>query len=281
MGYETDGWPTPAPKAPSKPQSFDDLINDHSGEDGEWLNAEAVVGTTAVLLLKRGDHKSARLLLDVVRAVKEWNDEHGENWPWLEVDSGHRAQFTDQVMNDVLRPVFMDVMRRRQYHAYWVDVRETLPLVGPDWRDQVQAYLSGKGVTNQGRRARMESPRLVEDNLTFTNRGELIVFKMLKKIQEQDFPRDDTIGVFPLPGARVLGHTWEPDILVTYKGRAGVIEIDGPHHKGRRALDATRDHLYRDAGVAVIDRIPVEVLSDASELGMCLRRFLKRLGEAR
>jgi hypothetical protein len=46
-------------------------------------------------------------------------------------------------------------------------------------------------------------------------------------------------------------------------------------------MDITRDHLLRDAGIAFVDRVPVEALSDPIELEAVLRRFLKRLAETR
>jgi hypothetical protein len=70
-------------------------------------------------------------------------------------------------------------------------------------------------------------------------------------------------------GGRLPGKTWEPDVLVTYKKRAGVLESDDPHHNARRAMDKTRDNLWLDAGVAFV------------ELDASLRKFLKRLSETR
>lgn len=122
--------------------------------------------------------------------------------------------------------------------------------------------------------------RYVEDWLSFTKAGELTVYQALKKLQDS-VPHDDAIGIFPLADGRIPGKTWEPDILVTYKGRAGVLETDGPHHNARRAMDTSRDHLWLDAGIAFVDRVPAEALSDAEELTAVLRRFLKRLGQAR
>jgi hypothetical protein len=120
----------------------------------------------------------------------------------------------------------------------------------------------------------------MEDGLSFTNEGELTVYLALKLLQET-LPADRTIGIFPLAGGRIPGHTWEPDVLVTYKNRAGVLEIDGPHHNARRAMDMSRDHLLRDAGVAFVDRIPVETVSDPKELGAALTRFIRRVAETR
>lgn len=79
------------------------------------------------------------------------------------------------------------------------------------------------------------------------------MYQALKQIQES-FPRENTIGIFPLAGGRLPGKTWEPNVLVTYKGRAGVLEIDGPHHDVRRAMDLSRDHLLLDSGIAFVVR---------------------------
>jgi hypothetical protein len=46
-------------------------------------------------------------------------------------------------------------------------------------------------------------------------------------------------------------------------------------------MDMTRDSLWLDAGVAFVDRLPVETLSDPRELDSSLRKFLKRLSQTR
>ena len=45
----------------------------------------------------------------------------------------------------------------------------------------------------------------------------------------------------PNPSVRVPGHTWEPDFLVAYNKRVGVIEVDGSTHHNRWAADKTKD----------------------------------------
>jgi very-short-patch-repair endonuclease len=84
-----------------------------------------------------------------------------------------------------------------------------------------------------------------------------------------------------LAGGRLPGRTWEPDVLVTYRGRAGVLEIDGPHHNRRRAFDTSREHLFRQSGVALVDRVTVEAIVNPDELMTILKRFLKWLAETR
>ncbi|MGJ3559480.1 hypothetical protein ACR6C2_15055 [Streptomyces sp. INA 01156] len=144
-----------------------------------------------------------------------------------------------------------------------------------DWRKQLKAS-NGAQPTNQARRPRLESQHPIEDGLHFTNEWEHRVYVVLRERQAA-LSDIETIGVLPLPGMRVLGHTFEPDLLVTYKGRAGVIEIDGPHHKGRRSDDASRERLLRNAGIKHIDRIDVRDSTTKVQVEKFVDTFLKHL----
>jgi hypothetical protein len=244
------------------------------------IKADALLGITAVLLRQRGQQDVARMLLDVIQStVDPSSDRYEPDDLWFEVAPEQMDEFVGSVVEKI-RDACHEVCKRRNYDLWFGGVREILPDVGPDWREGLAQPSGGKRPTNHARRVRPEPKRPTEDWLSFTNDGELTVYRTLKK-QQESMPPDETIGIFPLPGGRLPGKTWEPDLLVTYKGRAGVIEIDGPHHNARRALDTTRDHMWLDAGVAFVDRILVETLSNPRELEAVLKRFLKRLAETR
>ena len=148
---------------------------------------------------------------------------------WLEVASEHMEAFDDPIV-DKIRDACCEIDQRRNYQISFAGVREALPDVGPDWQESLRRQLiGGARPTNQARRVRSEPPRFVEDGLHFTNDGELAVYKLFKKIQAS-MPGDETIGIFPLASGRLPGKTWEPDVLVTYKKRVGVLEMDGPQH---------------------------------------------------
>ncbi len=278
----------------SEPATYDQILEDGGFLDEyerRQLRGEATLGHAAVLLVQRGEQDIARLLLDVVKIDVErdtdpwssssdpWSSSNHDDL-WLEVAPEHRDQFTKQVVSRVSE-VCVEISNRRGYGISRVGVREVLPYVGPQWREQLRQQFNGKRPTNQARRVRSSVPRHEEDWLVFTNPGELTVYRALKQIQEKDLPRDYTIGIYPLAGGRVPGRTWEPDVLITYKGRAGILEIDGPSHNVRRAMDLSRDHILYDTGIAFVDRVPVEALNDPAELTATLRRFLRRLGETR
>ena len=114
------------------------------------------------------------------------------------------------------------------------------------------------------------------DGLTFGSEAEIVVWHELKAVQAI-LPRTETIGIVPNCVLRVAGHEFSPDFVVTYKGRAGIIEVDGPHHRGRYAADRQKDELELDAGMKYAYRIPVEDVSVPEYLYGHLERFLKRL----
>ena len=122
-------------------------------------------------------------------------------------------------------------------------------------------------------------PRLESDRLLFRTPEELLVYDELCRIQ-RELPRHENLTIAPVQAVRVPGHTWEVDLLVMYRGRVGVIEVDGGAHHGRWAADRTRDRLLEDAGVAYVDRIPVEEARDPAEVRAFLDRFLFRLSRA-
>jgi hypothetical protein len=269
------------PGAQARPQTYDELLANDRLDHGERLRlqGEAVVSLAAHLLIGRGHDKIVGLLLDVERIeVEPREDRFDDDSLWLEVAPEHLPGFTEDVVSKI-KEACSEIDKRKGYGMWCAGVREVLPELGPGWQDNLRQLLGGRP-TNHARKIRIEPPRWVDDSLCFTNDGELAVYRALKKIQAI-YPSDDTIGIFPLPGGRLPGKTWEPDVLVTYRKRAGVLEIDGPHHTGRRAMDMSRDSLFLDAGVAFAHRIPVEVLNDPRELDASLKKFLKRLAETR
>ncbi|HEX5408000.1 MAG TPA: hypothetical protein VFX16_37525 [Pseudonocardiaceae bacterium] len=273
-----DPW---GPKANSSPKTYEELLKDpfmNTAESRE-IRADSALGHTVALLMHRGERDVAELVLEIETVRVEY-DHSDQSWDiWFDVVAEQMSRFNEVRMGR-LRDVWAEVCNRLGYETFWIGVREILPSVGPGWREQFQSQ-SVKRPTNNGRRVRSGTIRFAEDYLAFTNDGERVVYRALRQIQEEDLPRDSTVGIFPLAGGRIPGRTWEPDFLITYRGRAGVLEVDGPHHNGRRAMDSTRDHLLLDAGVAFVDRIPVETIGEPSELNAALRRFLRRLGESR
>ncbi|WP_156325338.1 hypothetical protein [Nonomuraea sp. SBT364] len=259
-----------------------------------------------VRILLRGDNveftdqerSAAKQLIEPLMSVRkivlyQWN--WRVNWT-LQLLPEHLQAIQDEANKKILDRAFGDAVSRifaGVSHHDRLDVEkldfevfrepEDVPL---DWHHLLR---QAKQAGNQGRRPRSETARSTsvaspavrppaEDGLTFTNLGELAVYRALKEIQA-GLPLHETIGIFPLPGARVLNQTFEPDILVTYRGRVGILEIDGPKHRGRYANDRSRDRLFMNAGIPIVERLGAEEVSDQDALDAFLRIFIDRLAK--
>jgi hypothetical protein len=271
------------PSVSSDLRTYSQIRDDESVPSGELeeLLVDETINLMGKVLLQQDQRDAAAVLLRIVRSeVEETCDYNRETQGlWLEYEHQDGAAFESH--RQALLDVFHDVTKRKKLPLDWLGLREVLPDVTYGWRQQLAEDLGGRRQTNQARRVREQSPRHAEDDLVFTNPGELRVYRALKRIQEDEYPREKSFTIFPLPRARIPGATREPDFVVTYRGRTGVLEIDGPHHNQRRSHDLSSDHLYRDAGIAWVDRLSVEGTNDPTELDDGLRRFLRRLDESR
>lgn len=256
-----------------------DTDDDPYAAQPEMINESLAL--TSQVLHRRGFVDQARAMERVVRHEvdyqSDWNQEVAVLF--LEYEPEDESLFKQH--EDSIRDVWFEMVRRKRYEPEIlgaIDFREVLPVVSGGWREQLAEILRGERRSNHARKVREEDPRWTEDNLFFTNGGELQVYRALKRRQENTLPAGETIGIYPLSRGRVRGATREPDLIVTYRGRAGIIEVDGPHHNVRRANDMTRDELFRDAGAAETFRIPVEALQNPDELEGHIDRVLRRLG---
>ncbi|GCB45363.1 hypothetical protein [Streptomyces sp. NL15-2K] len=238
----------------------------------EWL-----LGTSAVLAYHLGKTDTARMIADVTSAeVRLWNTEYDHEGYRivLVVEPGLYPTYDEEALEGIA-VVMRDVMWGSSKSVDELVARPSIPRLGPDWRRQIQTA-DGPKPSNQGRKVQLEPGHPVEDQLRFTNEWELDVYRVLRERQES-LPDDETIGIVPLGGMRVRGWTFEPDLLITYRGYAGVIEIDGPHHKGHAGRDHSRSRLLLNAGVRYVDRLNVEEVNSRAEVEKFVDSFLTRL----
>ncbi|MEV0483767.1 hypothetical protein AB0I69_24560 [Streptomyces sp. NPDC050508] len=238
----------------------------------EWL-----LGTSAVLAYHLGKTDVARMIADASSVeVRLWNTEYNEEGYRivLVVEPGLYPMYDDDAMEGIVE-VMREVLWGSAKQVDTLVARPSIPRLGPDWRRQIKTA-DGPKPSNQGRKVQLEPSHPVEDQLRFTNEWELDVYRVLRERQES-LPDDETIGIVPLGGMRVRGWTFEPDLLITYRGYAGVIEIDGPHHKGHAGRDHSRSRLLLNAGVRYVDRLNVEEVSSRAEVEKFVDSFLTRL----
>ncbi|MFF9001616.1 hypothetical protein ACF1GW_06785 [Streptomyces achromogenes] len=248
------------------------------------MTDDEVIGAASVLLVQRGYREAAALMLDVTNV---WIERHT-----IREDSmsfSYEREYQEVIMEleprllpnsgyllNHIRSAFEAVGAGCGRNIEDVSAREVIPRVGSNWREQLVRELKGGRKTNQARKIRLEPRHPTEDGLHFTNEWEHRVYQVLKERQAA-LPDNDTIGVVPLGALRVRGHTFEPDFMITYRGRVGVIEIDGPHHKGRASADRSRDRLLKHAGVRDVDRLCVEDSTTKEDVEKFVTDFLKHL----
>jgi hypothetical protein len=204
------------------------------------------------------------------------------NSPVSRPDLGEIERWCDLVAVKLLAPA---PRRRGSYRHSLTPSERSLrarPAANTSWARTADRAALDRPI-NQARRERAGGPHPGEDGLVFGSTGELRVYRALKRLQAS-FPQEDTISIAPLPGVRLrAGNTWSPDVLVLGRGRALIIETDGPHHRSLRRYvdDRNRDLQWQRCGVPVV-RLAVEDLPDSDALDTRLReeimRHLRRAG---
>jgi hypothetical protein len=283
------------------------------GEQEQWEREQAaeydrILGQTTGLLAERGDEQAVALIVDVrsmalvntdeVARTEQFRDISGlltgdpgalvtetiyRRAAVLDVEDHLVSRFTDEVCQRIAATLSYVAERNGEENVAYVRPRPALPDADGDWRAAYAARLATERPSNQARRERTQAGKPLEDGLTFGSAEELRVYRALKRLQAR-FPEQETIAIAPLPGVYLRsGHTWSPDVLVTGRGRALIVETDGPHHRrpGRYADDKNRDLQWQRCGVPVV-RLPVEDLDDDDALDSRLleeiRRHLRRDG---
>ncbi|MFE2261581.1 hypothetical protein [Streptomyces griseosporeus] len=265
-------------------RSLDDILAQGLPDDEfHRVRCEKVLGTTAILLHQQGTARSAELAELLTEVTSLDLEYRGEDWhvaqfaAYLEVEPHLIPRFTEDAIRDIAR-VMDDAVVKDPFAIQSLEVRPVVPPISADWRKQLKAA-NGPRPSNQAKRVRLEPQHPTEDGLHFTNEWEWKVYKVLKERQAA-LPDNDTIGIVPLAAMKVLKPMYvEPDFLVTYRGRVGIIEVDGHYHRGPRSRsdDHSRERLLRNAGIKQIDRIDVRDTTQKEDVEKFVTDFLKHL----
>lgn len=256
------------------------------GEARERGTEDVHLGTAVEALLEAGEEQAAALLLDLEDMEYDFVDEayawDGSAQVWAVVEARCTVpafllpRFQDEGLRSKIISVLQTAAVQDDMFVRYVTFHQRQ--AAPGWRERAEKRL-GVGPSNQAQVGGAPKKDWVTvGRLRFRSAPEAQVYRALRRAQER-LPGRETITIVPNCGARVLRHTWEPDFLVAYRGRVGVIEVDGPHHAGRSAADKSRDRTYEDCGVAYVDRWVVEDTIGDEDLDMLVERFLRRLSE--
>jgi len=111
--------------------------------------------------------------------------------------------------------------------------------------------------------------------MSFCDIAELTPYNAVKTKQVA-LPREVTFTIAPNAAVRVPGRTWEPDFLIAYRGRVGIVEVDGTTHK-KYADDKSRGVTLEDSGFILIMRLDVADVANPRQAEAFVDRFLLRL----
>jgi hypothetical protein len=233
---------------------------------------ERVLGVAAKLLMRRQKRTEAALLLDVKTFYIEpiWGQVMVN--AIIEVEEYMIERFTDEARQEIFDAIH-EATRDQHFLLTGLLVRPSLP-DGVDWRQELDKQLQGRPLSNASM-PHSARPALIADRLPFRDPSEMTLYKVLKRVQE----RAEPLGISVNLAFRVHGRTLEVDFLITYRGRVGIIEVDGLTHAGRRSWDRSKDHLLEDAGIFYVDRIDVADAENEAEASRFVERFLSRLAE--
>jgi hypothetical protein len=241
-------------------------------ETEEDLDAE--LGTAVFWLDRQGKFEAGDLLSMAVLSFQdhEYHDGYVYRAPVLAVDMDLMHAWTRPIVEQV--HAALSKVDRGDIGP--VELVEIIPkwLQG-DWRE-IRRQERASGVTNQATLRPIPDRHPTKHGMQFRSDEELVVYEALLLVQSA-LPKTESILIVPNCEARARGRTVEPDFLVTYRGRVGGLEVDGPYHRGRAAADSSRDQLLLDSGVVVVNRVVVEDAANPKELRVALEHFLARL----
>ena len=236
------------------------------------------LGTAALLLLDGGHTEAASLLSRASDVTTQWQNEWSgvTSYHWyIEIDYSLMPMANEAVRQAVREALDKLGLIKSEAAA---SVTFVPALVAGDWRSAVSEAIDGRP-SNQGSLGSAKSTVAAwpsADGMRFRDAGEVSLFEALKRCQSS-LPAQRTFTIAPGPSVKVAGHVWEVDFLIVYKGKAGVIEVDGATHHRKYASDRSRDKKLEDCGVLYVDRIDVQD-THSPEVEAFVERFINKLG---
>jgi hypothetical protein len=145
----------------------------------------------------------------------------------------------------------------------------------PDWREKAKAFVSGRGLTNQGRaRSDNLAPRMA-DGLLFRSQPEINLYRALKRLG---------VSFAPLPVFIRGGEKYrriEPDFVILKDGIVLIVEVDGDTVHRESPLEAhDRTTMLAHEG-AHIERVNAQECASEEKAQSCAQRLLTILEKHR
>jgi hypothetical protein len=223
------------------------------GFDSE--ECDTILASAVRFLIDGGEEDAASVLLSC--ELRIW---YSGDTAWVEDETYHalhvslRApRYAYEILGDSNHPITQAVRQALDallpeltYIRHFTILAQQIE-TPPDWREELLQIARGVGVHNQAAQGRN---LLTWKNLNFRSQSEIRIAEAL-----------DRAGVLFFPNCRCrLGEqaareNREADFLVCYKGKWGILEVDGEpfHPPTRTAQDHERDRLFKKHGILVVE----------------------------
>lgn len=207
-----------------------------------------------------GRYDNHRLILEIPPAV----------YAQLQLDPYDLADTESDIQNQINRLLTL----YEDYHIAEASIVPRVVKLG-EWREQALLWVTGKGVTNQGR-VRSDNMAAKEcDGLLFRSSNEIHLYHALKRLG---------VSFAPLPVFIRGGESYrriEPDFLVVKDGIAFVTEVDGDTvHRETAAEADNRTAMLENEGVGVL-HVSASECDTPARAEECARRILAVIDKRR
>jgi hypothetical protein len=252
------------------------MTADITQDQGSHWSTDDYLAATASMLVAAGEKQAAALITEVVEFSWQ-SDEYDDTdsitlrvWPHYAVE-----RFTPHILEAITNTLGVMLNTEEGVRITWTRVVPAVRPAAEGWRDELFDQLGAGPIANQASIGPPPPEWLRRDRLNFRQQAEVALYEALKEWQAE-LPAQETIGILPGAGVRVVGHTFELDCLVTLRGRQLDIEVDGATHYRKLVSDHSRHQLLTDAGIDVI-RIDIADAMDPDELDAFMLRVKARL----
>jgi len=231
---------------------------------------DAVLATTARLFAQEGSAREVAILANALASLQHIESDWGIDYYrlFLQIPSWLYSQVIEGLEEKIQNKVEMVT---RPYLNESVRIVNIVPQVSADkdWRDKAKSWLSGEGITNQGRVRSDNIPSKRADGLLFRSELEILLYKALKSLG---------VSFAPLPVFVRGGEQYkriEPDFVIVKSGVIMVVEVDGDtvHHETPAEAHA-RTTMLAHEGVH-IERVKASECSTQDAANACAKRILQ------
>lgn len=221
---------------------------------------DVLTASAARFLIDGDEQDAARMLLACTLDIKASGDSWYSREEEKTVYAYHVVLTGPRVAYDVLNDD--DNMLGQQIYAALAAVlpwdvvvtrftpRAELVDIDPDWRTELLEIARGLQINNQGTDYGANRRGLTWNNMKFRSRSETKIARAL-----------DEAGTFFMPnclarlGQKSNRRNREPDFLVCYEQKWGILEVDGEpfHPPSRTTQEQERDRLFKLHGIRVVE----------------------------